>query len=333
MSTETIAAPDPAAQTVADYVDAVITHAERNSQWFQDHVKAVVKDRAAAPAAVAAEAAKPTGLRLGLERIGRPNGQPYYVRRLDDHDDVAVLRTARERSVNVLLYGPPGTGKSACVEAAFAVGTDGAGLHTVSVSGDTEVSDLVGGYVQLPGGDFHWVDGPLVKAMTEGSVLFLDEVGLADPKVLAVLYPLMDGRLELLVTANPERGVVHAREGFYVVAATNPNAPGVQLSEALMSRFALQFLYETDYGLARKLGVPTKACTAAQNLNKKRITGEVGWSPQMRELLAFRDTEKVFGERFAWRALVSAAPEMDRPVVVDVVTRTLGEPVTELKVD
>ena len=201
----------------------------------------------------------------------------------------------------------------------------GEDCYTLLGTGDTEVADLVGGYIQTPSGGFVWQDGDLIKAAEEGKVYFIDEIGLIDPKVLSVLYGLMDGRREITVTANPERGTVKAHEDFYVVAATNPNAPGVRLSEALLSRFTTQVEMTTDWTLARKLGVPTTLVTAAQNLNKKRDSGECSWAPQFRELLAFRDIAEEFGTKFAIANLLAAAPEMDRPIVSDVMTRAYGD--------
>lgn len=263
----------------------------------------------------------------GAEKYARPNGHDYYARSWGEHSDIEVLRKARKADQFVLLYGAPGTGKTAAVEAAFPDE-----LYTVLGSGDTEVSDLVGGYVQTPSGNFEWVDGSLIRAAEEGKVLLIDEIGLIDPKVLSIVYGLMDGRREYAVTANPERGTVKAKEGFYVVAATNPNAPGVRLSEALLSRFSLQVEMTTDWGLAKKLGVPSIAVVAAQNLAKKQSNGEVSWSPQMRELLNFKTVSELFGSKFAVENLAGSAPELDRSVVVDVLTRVFGEEVKPAKI-
>lgn len=258
----------------------------------------------------------------GEKSYARPNGELYYTRAWGEHLDIAVLRKSREMNSYVLLYGAPGCGKTALVEAAYH--DQPGGMFTILGSGDTEVADLVGGYVQTPSGGFLWEDGPLLKAAECGGVLLIDEVGLIDPKVLSIVYGLMDGRREYTVTANPERGTVKAAEGFYVVAATNPNAPGVRLSEALLSRFTVQAEMTTDWSLARKLGVSAPLVTSAQNLAKKQAAAETSWAPQMRELLAFRDLEAAFGTKFAVENLLAAAPEIDRPVVADVLSRVIG---------
>ncbi|MGL5000093.1 MAG: AAA family ATPase, partial [Cetobacterium sp.] len=262
----------------------------------------------------------------GEKKYDRPNGDAYWTRSWGAFDDVLVLRKARETNQFTMLYGAPGCGKTALVEAAFP------DLITVLGSGDTEVADLVGGYVQTEGGKWLWTDGPLIVAATEGRPLLLDEVGLIDPKVLSIIYGLMDGRREYTVTANPERGTVHAQPGFYVIGATNPNAPGVRLSEALVSRFVVQVEMTTDWALTKKLGVAAPMVTAAQNLAKKQSSGEVSWAPQFRELLAFRDLEKTFGTAWAVANLLAAAPEIDRPVVADVLTRTYGEAILPARI-
>jgi nitric oxide reductase NorQ protein len=269
---------------------------------------------------------KPDAL-VGEEKYPRPNGEDYYARKWGEHSDIMALRKARSLNQFVLLYGSPGCGKTALVEGAFPDE-----LETILGSGDTELSDFIGGYVQTPSGGFEWVDGALVRCAEQGKVLLIDEVGLIDPKVLSAVYGLMDGRKELVITQNPERGTVKAQEGFYVVGATNPNAYGVRLSEALLSRFTIQVEMTTDWSLAKKLGVPAPAITASQNLAKKQASNEISWSPQFRELLAFREIAKEFGNEWAISNLVAVAPEIDRPVVIDVFTRVYGVEVRPAKI-
>jgi nitric oxide reductase NorQ protein len=247
----------------------------------------------------------------------RPNGDWYIPRKWGEHTDVEVLKKARDLDQYILLYGPPGTGKTALAEAAF--NTD---LEVIIGTGDIEVADFIGQWITTPEGGFEWIDGPLVRAAEGGYPILIDEIGLIDPKVLSLAYGLMDGRRELVITANPKRGIVKAKKGFYVIAATNPKAPGVILSEALISRFPIQAEMTTDWKLAQKLGVPKDMVTAAQNLDKRE---DVQWAPQMRELLAFRDVEKAFGTTWAIRNLIAGSPEMDRVTVSDVIGQVYGE--------
>jgi hypothetical protein len=44
----------------------------------------------------------------------------------------------------------------------------------------------------------------------------------------------------------------------------------------------------------------------------------------MRELIGFRDTSDIFGTEFAIANMIASAPELDRDVVVDVISRAYG---------
>jgi nitric oxide reductase NorQ protein len=140
----------------------------------------------------------------------------------------------------------------------------------------------------------------------------------------------MDGRDEIRITANPDRGIVKAKPGFFVLAATNPHAPGVRLSEALLSRFQIHLEVTTDYAVCRELGVPDALVTAAENLDKRRVTGEIGWAPQMRELLTAKRQVAKRGITFAVRNMISGAPEDDRRVVAEVLGSATGKKVAGL---
>jgi len=326
---------DPSKVGLATELVNFFTHPYSASTEAELNTKVVAQGRFVARAprgrSVAKRIAEAPAVSLEIEGdfFTRPNGSKYFARTWGVHQDVATLRKAREATTNALtsgttspmfalLYGAPGTGKTALVEASFE------NVHTIMGTGDTEVADFVGGYVQTPSGSFEWVDGALIKAVENGEVLFIDEIGLIDPKVLSIVYSVMDGRKELTISANPSRGTIEVHPNFYVVSATNPNAPGVRLSEALLSRFTLQVEMTTDWLLAKKMGVPQFLITASTNLSKKQESGETSWSPQMRELLAFRDIHNVFGQEFAIQNLLASAPEIDRPVVADVISRVVG---------
>ncbi|MGS2809267.1 MULTISPECIES: ATP-binding protein [Nocardia] len=269
----------------------------------------------AAPAAPAAPA------RTG-NTVARPNGQDYHLRKLAGRADVEVLQTMRAAEVPVLLYGPPGTGKTSLIEAAYG------DLLTVQGDGDTTVADFVGEYTQTPDGRFVFVDGPLVRAMKEGRVLFIDDATLISPTVLAAVYPAMDGRKELVVKATGE--VVKAEPGFFVVAGHNPGVHGAILSDALSSRFAFQVRVVSDLDLAAQLGVERRAVKVARELAARQAKGEVGWAPQLRELLAFRKIAAATDPDTAMANLLGAAPEEDRDVVAAVMKTVCGTTHTPL---
>ncbi|MGH3782079.1 MAG: AAA family ATPase [Pseudonocardiaceae bacterium] len=255
--------------------------------------------------------------------VTRPNGQLYHPRQLSGLPDVTVLRKLRQAGVAALLYGPPGTGKTSVVEAAFP------DLITISGDGDTTVADLVGEYTQTPDRRYVFVHGPLVTAMCEGRTLFIDDATLIPPTVLAVVYPALDGRRRIIVKANGGE-VVTAAEGFYVVAGHNPGVHGAVLTDALSSRLSAQIQVSTDYDLAAQLRIDRRAVRVARNLATRQQAGEVGWVPQLRELIAFEKIAAVLGPMAAASNLVGTAPEPDRATVAVVVRDAFGAPVAPL---
>lgn len=325
-----------APEDVTAKVSAIIEHisaavaAGGDADAAREALAKMIKDQGGSETEAEAAVAAVDALLVGENTVKRPNGTDYYVRKFGEHDDVAALRKARTEGLPVMAYGPPGTGKTALIEAAYAV--DGKQVYTVQGTGDTETADFIGSFTQLPGGTFEWNDGPMLRAMQEGAVLYIDEIALIDPKVMAVVYSVMDGRGEYQVTANPERGTVKSEEGFYIASACNPNAPGARLSEAILSRFVLQFEVTTDYALAKTLGVDAKMVTAAQNLQRKLEASELSWAPQLRECLAFRDIKSALGIDVALRNVISSAPEIDRGQVQDVLQRTFGKQISALAI-
>ena len=133
--------------------------------------------------------------------------------------ELVVAALAADR--HVLIEGPPGTGKSTLLRAV----ADELGVGFEFVEGNAELTParLVGHFdparVLVDGYDPDvFVDGPLVTALRDGSLLYVEEINRVPEETLNVLITVMSER-ELHV---PRLGRVVAAPGFRLVAAMNP---------------------------------------------------------------------------------------------------------------
>lgn len=86
----------------------------------------------------------------------------------------------------------------------------------------------------------------------------------------------------------------------------------------------------SDYDLAKQLKIDPRAVRVARNLATKQDKGEIGWAPQLRELIAFDRIAAVLGAHAAAGNLLNLAPEEDRDTVAAVVRSAFGGTVAPL---
>ena len=151
--------------------------------------------------------------------------------------ELELVRAALASGAHVLLEGPPGTGKSTLLRhVAEARHTD---LVLVEGSAELTPARLIGSFdpaLVLARGyrPENFSDGPLVRAMRDGGLLYVEELNRVPEETINVLLTVMsEGEINV-----PRLGRVAAAKGFRLVAAMNPyDSVGTsRLSMALYDR-------------------------------------------------------------------------------------------------
>ncbi|TDM13269.1 ATP-binding protein [Macrococcus lamae] len=140
---------------------------------------------------------------------------------------------------NILLKGPTGSGKTKLAETLQL--KLNRPMNSINCSVDLDAESLLGfKTIEVIDGQsqISFVEGPVIQAMKEGHLLYIDEINMAKPETLPILNGVLDFRRTI---TNPFTGeVVKAHDDFAVIAAINIGYVGtLPMNEALKNRFVV----------------------------------------------------------------------------------------------
>lgn len=137
-------------------------------------------------------------------------------------------------NIPVLLEGPAAVGKTALVS--FLSNNVMVKLERVNNTETTSVQDYLGSY--LPFGEgFTFRKGALYRAMENGSYFLSDEFNLADPAVLNMLFPLLEGKGYIHIPGTDKIVEAHPNFRFFATQNDAKYANRHQLPVSLRNRF------------------------------------------------------------------------------------------------
>ncbi|RLG34027.1 AAA family ATPase [Methanosarcinales archaeon] len=157
--------------------------------------------------------------------------EPFY---LPQGNEIALFEAAFKKKLPVMLKGPTWSGKTRLVE--YMAWKLEQPLYTVACHDDLSANDLTGRYI-IKGDDVEWIDGPLLMAVKNGGIVYLDEVVEARKDTTVVIHPLTDHRRYMLVEKLGK--IFYAPEDFMLVISYNPGYQSVlkELKQSTRQRF------------------------------------------------------------------------------------------------
>lgn len=229
---------------------------------------------------------------------GSRNNNTNIIEYLDWNNALNILDKAYRLGLFVLIIGPKGTGKTSLVRKfANSIGKD---LFSVNFSLRTRESHLIGTNT-IDNGQINFVNGILVRSMTEGNLLYLDELNAAEPDVLLRLDEALDDRRQIVLKESEGQTIV-AKDGWFSIGTINPlsHVGTKELPPQIISRFPIRIMLDyppenTELEIIKKHvnlnyndeEIIRSAIRLANNLRRAASLEEIFYSPSIRETIAF----------------------------------------------
>ena len=198
----------------------------------------------------------------------------------------------------VFITGPSGNGKTMSVEQVCAQLKRK--FVCISMTPETDESDLLGNYVLLDG-TMVWRDGAVTVAARTGAVLCIDEIDYGAQN-LSTLQRVLEGRPFLLKKKNE---MVYPAKGFTIVATANTKGKGSEdgrymftniLNEAFLERFPITF--EQEWApMATERKIIRKEMVAAGTSDEAFADFLVAWADTIRKTFLEHGCDEVISTR------------------------------------
>ena len=170
----------------------------------------------------------------------------------------------------VFLEGPAATGKTSLVE--YLSRCLNKYLYRINNTKDTSVQDYFGSF--MPNGEFLF--GSLSRAMSEGSWFVADEFDLAEPAVMNVLYPILEGQPSMDIPNTNQRILIHREFRFFATQNGTNYLGRKQLPVTLRSRFLeVPFQPFTEQELAFIIVERNRTCSNEFNEDLQRFSSSL----------------------------------------------------------